>query len=228
MDAPAILTALRAIAVPEKAAQMAAYMKNRFTFLGVATPERRQIGKPYLRADKGRAVDWAFIDTCWASPYREMHYIAADYLHTKQNQLTAADIPRLQTLISRNAWWDSLDSFIRPLGDILRRCPQARAQIEAMSRADDYWLRRATITAQLLAQDATDTTLLATVINNLNKRDVFINNNLNQREFFINKAIGWALRQYSKTDAAWVRHYIAAHRDGLSALSIREASKYLD
>ena len=76
MDAPAILTALRAIAVPEKAAQMAAYMKNRFTFLGVATPERRQIGKPYLRADKGRAVDWAFIDTCWTSPYREMHYIA--------------------------------------------------------------------------------------------------------------------------------------------------------
>ena len=87
-----------------------------------------------------------------------------------------------------------------------------------MSRADDYWLRRAAITAQLLAKDATDTTLLATVINN----------NLNQREFFINKAIGWALRQYSKTDAAWVRHYIAAHRDGLSALSIREASKYLD
>ena len=218
MDAPAILTALRAIAVPEKAAQMAAYMKNRFTFLGVATPERRQIGKPYLRADKGRAVDWAFIDTCWASSYREMHYIAADYLHAKQNQLTAADIPRLQTLISRNAWWDSVDSFIRPLGDILRRCPEARGPIEAMSRADDYWLRRAAITAQLLAKDATDTTLLATVINN----------NLNQREFFINKAIGWALRQYSKTDAAWVRHYIAAHRDGLSTLSIREASKYLD
>lgn len=218
MDAPDILTALRAIAVPEKAAQMAAYMKNRFTFLGVATPERRQIGKPYLRADKGRAVDWAFIDTCWASPYREMHYIAADYLHAKQNQLTAADIPRLQTLISRNAWWDSVDSFIRPLGDILHRCPEARAPIEAMSRADDYWLRRAAITAQLLAKDATDTALLATVINN----------NLNQREFFINKAIGWALRQYSKTDAAWVRHYIAAHRDSLSVLSIREASKYLD
>ena len=218
MDAPAILTALRAIAVPEKAAQMAAYMKNRFTFLGVATPERRQIGKPYLRADKGRAVDWAFIDTCWASPYREMQYIAADYLHAKQKQLTAADIPRLQTLISRNAWWDSVDSFIRPLGDILRRCPEARVPIEAMSRADDYGLRRAAITAQLLAKDKTDTALLATVINN----------NLNQREFFINKAIGWALRQYSKTGAAWVRHYIAAHRDGLSTLSIREASKYLD
>lgn len=111
-----------------------------------------------------------------------------------------------------------MDSFIRPLGDILRRCPEARVPIEAMSRADDYWLRRAAITAQLLAKDTTDTALLATVINN----------NLNQREFFINKAIGWALRQYSKIDAAWVRHYIATHRDGLSALSIREASKYLD
>ena len=217
MDAPAILAALRAVAVPEKAAEMAAYMKNRFTFLGVATPVRRQTGKPYFRADKARAVDWAFIDTCWNSPYREMHYIATDYLRTKQAQLTAADLPRLQALIVRNAWWDSVDAFIRPLGDILCRYPQARAQIEAMSRADDYWLRRAAITAQLLAKDATDTALLATVINN----------NLNQREFFINKAIGWALRQYSKTDAAWVRHYIATHRDGLSALSRREAGKYL-
>ena len=172
MDAPAILAALRAVAVPEKAAEMAAYMKNRFTFLGVATPVRRQTGKPYFRADKARAVDWAFIDTCWNSPYREMHYIATDYLRTKQAQLTAADLPRLQALIVRNAWWDSVDAFIRPLGDILCRYPQARAQIEAMSRADDYWLRRAAITAQLLAKDATDTALLATVINN----------NLNQRE----------------------------------------------
>ena len=218
MDAPAILAALRAVADPDRAAQMAAYMKNRFTFLGIATPVRRSLGRPYLRADKGRAVDWAFIDTCRASPFREMHYIATDYLHGKQAQLTAADLPRLQALISRNAWWDSVDAFIRPLGDILRRCPEARTTLEAMSRADDYWLRRAAITAQLPAKDATDTALLATVINN----------NLNRREFFINKAIGWALRQYSKTDPAWVRHYIATHRDGMSALSRREAGKYLD
>jgi len=52
MDAPAILAALRAVAVPEKAAEMAAYMKNRFTFLGVATPVRRQTGKPYFRAGR--------------------------------------------------------------------------------------------------------------------------------------------------------------------------------
>ena len=44
-------------------------------------------------------------------------------------------------------------------------------------------------------------------------------------EFFIQKAIGWALRTYSKTDAAWVRDFIATHE--LSKLAVREGSKYL-
>ncbi len=70
---------------------------------------------------------------------------------------------------------------------------------------------------QLQRRDLTDTGLLETIIVN----------NLGQKEFFINKAIGWALREYSKTDAAWVRDFIERHRDEMAALSIREASKYL-
>ncbi|MDK6598648.1 DNA alkylation repair protein, partial [Aerococcus urinae] len=46
-------------------------------------------------------------------------------------------------------------------------------------------------------------------------------------EFFINKAIGWALRDYSKTNPGWVRDFIQTHKEGLTSLSIREGSKYL-
>lgn len=46
--------------------------------------------------------------------------------------------------------------------------------------------------------------------------------------FFINKAIGWALRDYSKTNTDWVKNFIAKYKPGLSTLSIREASKYLE
>ncbi len=112
---------------------------------------------------------------------------------------------------------DSVDGFIRPLGELLRRRPEVRPEIIQMGRAADFWLRRAAITAQLLAGAATDRELLATVLTA----------NLGSTEFFVNKAIGWALRQYSKTDADWVRRYLAEHAEGLSALSRREASKYL-
>lgn len=45
-------------------------------------------------------------------------------------------------------------------------------------------------------------------------------------EFFVNKAIGWALREYSKTDKEWIKEFI--QNNELSKLSIREGSKYLD
>ena len=48
-----------------------------------------------------------------------------------------------------------------------------------------------------------------------------------EKEFFIRKAIGWALREYSKTDAAAVTQFVAEHTDVLSGLSQREALKWL-
>lgn len=52
-------------------------------------------------------------------------------------------------------------------------------------------------------------------------------NNLNQSKFFINKAIGWILRDYSKTNPDWVRTFIEKHKNQMANLSIKEASKYL-
>ncbi|HIW32924.1 MAG TPA: DNA alkylation repair protein [Candidatus Paenibacillus intestinavium] len=56
---------------------------------------------------------------------------------------------------------------------------------------------------------------------------LIITNNLGQTEFFINKAIGWSLRDYSKTNPQWVRAFIEKYREQLAPLSIREVSKYL-
>ena len=218
MDVTDILNALKPAADPARAAPMAAYMKHRFSFLGIPTPERRRLIKPLIRAGRGQPLNWHFMEDCWANPYRELQYVATDYLRSRQSQLDERDLPRLQGFMVRKAWWDSVDAFIGPLGHLVQRYPAVRVEIIAMAQAEDFWLRRAAITCQLLAKERTDRALLATVLNH----------NLGATEFFINKAIGWALRQYSKTDAAWVRAYLAEHRDGLSRLSVREASKYLD
>jgi 3-methyladenine DNA glycosylase AlkD len=79
------------------------------------------------------------------------------------------------------------------------------------------WIRRASITAQLGAKSATDTALLAAVIEA----------NLADPEFFIRKAIGWALRDYAKADPDWVSAFVRRHGERLSPLSRREAVRNL-
>lgn len=82
---------------------------------------------------------------------------------------------------------------------------------------DDFWLRGIAIDHQLMRKEKTNTELLTQILVN----------NLGSTEFFINKAIGWALREYSKTNPSWVRNFIDVHRENMSKLSISEASKYI-
>jgi 3-methyladenine DNA glycosylase AlkD len=87
------------------------------------------------------------------------------------------------------------------------------AVVRKWSRDPDFWIRRASITSQLRAKQATDTVLLADVIEP----------NLTDQEFFIRKAIGWALREFAKTAPEWVEEFVARHGEELSPLSRREA-----
>ena len=82
---------------------------------------------------------------------------------------------------------------------------------------EDKWVRRVAIEHQLLRKDKMNIDLLAEIIEN----------NLGNNEFFINKAIGWALRDYSKTNPVWVKQFIFDHQSAMAPLSIREGSKYI-
>ena len=83
--------------------------------------------------------------------------------------------------------------------------------------SDNIWLRRVAIDHQLLRKENTNVQLLEKILLH----------NLNQTEFFINKAIGWALRDYSKTNPTWVAGFIEKNKERMADLSIKEASKYL-
>ncbi|WED22875.1 DNA alkylation repair protein [Vibrio sp. JC009] len=203
---------------PEKAKQMSAYMKNQFPFLGIQTPKRRELCKPFwAERRQEKEVDWTFVEGCWAKAEREFQYVALDYLSKKKRYLKPEHIPRLKQLALTKSWWDSIDCLDRLIGDIGLTCTEVDKLMLEWSTDENFWLRRIAIDHQLNRKDKTNTALL---------REILINN-LNQEEFFINKAIGWSLRSYSKIDPDWVRLFIAENREGLSALSIREGSKYL-
>jgi 3-methyladenine DNA glycosylase AlkD len=85
------------------------------------------------------------------------------------------------------------------------------------STDDNFWIRRVAIDHQIGRKERTNEKLLSLILVN----------NLGSKEFFINKAIGWSLREYSKTNKEWVKQFITTYRSRMSPLSIREASKYI-
>ena len=114
-------------------------------------------------------------------------------------------------------WWDTVDSLIKPIGDLGLRDARINELMLEWSTDSDFWVRRVAIEHQLLRKKKMNTDLLAQIIEN----------NLNSQEFFINKAIGWALRDYPKTNSEWARQFIAENYDRMAKLSITEGSKYL-
>lgn len=217
MEAQMLLKELQNLANADDARAMKAYMRSRFEFLGVKTPARRKAAKAFFKKHGGADIDWRFVRQAWEHPFREMQYAALDYLETRKNLLCPGDLPQLKKLAQSKSWWDTIDFLDRLAGGIIAGFPETRPVILQWSRDEDIWLRRLAIDHQLLRKDQTDQHLLEQILVN----------NLNQTEFFINKAIGWALRDYSKTNPEWVKNFIRQHHGKMAPLSIREASKYL-
>ena len=202
----------------DNAINMAAYMRNLFLFYGLPTPKRRTLYKKFLKEEKSKKIiDWDLLDKCYEDEYREFQYFVIDYLAIMQKILTFEDIPRIKKYIKTKQWWDTIDSLNRIVGNIAFVDERINDLMIEWSIDEDFWVRRIAIDHQLCRKDKTNTQLLEKILVN----------NLESSEFFINKAIGWSLRDYSKTNPEWVRNCIETYKDKRDKLSIKEASKYL-
>lgn len=210
-----IFDAFRLSANPELAKSMKAYMRGQFDYLGIQSPLRKKISRDFIKTQK--IVDWVFIFKCWEQPYREFQYLAIECLDKLKASLKPQDISNLKILITTKSWWDTVDGLDVIVGIIALNYPEVTDTITKWSTGENIWLRRTAIDHQLLRKDKTDTALLERIIID----------NLGTSEFFINKAIGWSLREYSKTNPDWVRTFITKHKAKMSQLSVREGSKHL-
>ncbi|MFT3983647.1 MAG: DNA alkylation repair protein [Lachnospiraceae bacterium] len=201
----------------EQASKMSAYMQNRFSFLGIPKPTLKQHIKPYLQQSRKLQFDWKFVFLCWDNPYREAQYIAIEYIRFHEKKLLDTDINKIQDLITKKSWWETVDNLDSVVGTIVLKYPYLKEEMRQWSQSENIWLRRASIDFQQKYKEKTDTTLLEEIICN----------NVGTDEFFINKAIGWSLRDYSKINPEWVRDFLERYKDKLSSLSLREASKFL-
>jgi len=202
----------------ENAISMAKYMRNLFSFYGIPTPKRKAVYKDFLKEEKKlEKIDWELLDQCYQDLHREFQYFVCDYLLAMNKYLTFEDIPKLKQYITKKEWWDTIDCFDSVIGEIGLRDNRVEKLMLEWSKDKDLWLRRIAIDHQLNRKEKTNKELLEQIIVN----------NFGSEEFFINKAIGWSLREYSKTNPTWVKEFLDKYKDKLNKLSIREASKYI-
>ena len=213
-----LLVELEAAKDSQKAGSMEAYMRHQFSFPGIAAPERNALYKKYFpKAKKTKIIDWNFVDTCWRKEPREYQYVAANYLKAMQSYLKETDLSKIERLVVTKSWCDTVDILDRVVGSLVYGKPELEERILQWSLSDNIWLRRVAINHQLLRKEKTNVQLMEKILLH----------NLNQTEFFINKAIGWSLRDYSKTNPDWVACFIEKNKERMAELSIKEASKYL-
>ena len=207
-----------AAADPEQAVAQSAYLRNRFTHLGIPTPQRRALSREALEGlplpEEADCI--AVAQRCWELPEREYHYFAVDYLRGHVDRCSAELLPVLRQLIVTHSWWDTVDHLAtNVVGPLVAADPALVKAMDKWIRDENLWLNRAALIHQLGYGEATDPERLFSYCS-IQARD---------EDFFIRKAIGWALRQYAKTDPLAVHAYIDRERGRLSPLSVSEARK---
>lgn len=200
---------------------MSAYMRGQFPFFGIPTPIRRKAMGALIRMSQSAADLLENAQSLWSMPERECQYVAIDLLNRQHGVLRGGDVGALLDLVQAKSWWDTVDGLSGIVGDILLAARKDDAGVsqcmdEALRHAN-FWVRRVAMLHQLGWRQATDRQRLFGYALAL----------AGEQEFFIRKAIGWALRDFARTDPQAVADFLNGPGKQLSSLSRREAGKHL-
>ena len=216
-----LIQQLAVVSIPKDAAQMQAYMKDKFVFFGVKAPVRKEILKNLVKEYKPQLDRPTLIQICkdcYVEPQRELHYCGMELItRFLKKKFHKEDIDFITELITTHSWWDTVDMICKHhLGGYLTLYPEETATvIQAYSDSGELWLQRSAILFQLEYKETTDEKLLFSLCKK----------HKDTKEFFMNKAIGWALREYSKTNPKAVIDFVS--KNELAPLSKKEALRLI-
>ncbi len=193
----------------------AAYMKNQFQFFGIYTNQRRVMSNSIFKQFGifSESELNTLVKKLFQEPEREFQYVAIELIAYHKKYWTKKIIELTEYCLLQKSWWDSVDHIASLiLGPYFKKFPEQIITItNAWNNHENFWLQRSSIMFQKAYKLDTDTKLLSKYI--LNVRD--------NKEFFVQKAIGWALREFGKTNPTWVIDFVHEHQ--LTGLSAREA-----
>lgn len=205
---------------PVNAVKQKAYMRGQFEYYGLTTAERREAQKPFLVKAYLPSITERneLVYQLWELPQREFQMFGQELVHKYIKRIKKKDMALFEHMVVTKSWWDTVDFIAYKLmGAYFKSFPKDRKHyVEKWLKSNNIWLQRSALLFQLKYKTELDTELLKYSIESL----------LGSKEFFINKAIGWVLREYSRTNPEWVKEFVDSTE--LSALSKKEALRLMD
>ncbi len=195
-----------------------AYMRYKFSFFGVNQTKRRALQKILFKTYPIKTIEELthIVQALWQLQTREYLYTAFDILQHNRKLWTPEIIHLFEYCITTASWWDTVDNLAANcIGPLCTQFPALKEVMNSWILSENVWFRRTALLFQLRYKIKTDAELLFT----------YCIKTMHEKDFFIRKAIGWTLREFSKTDPKAVHAFVTTHQDTLSPLSIREALK---
>ena len=206
---------------PEDAAAMQAYMKSEIPFYGIRSSDRKKMISEAFKSFPIKSYrEFTIVaEQLWNGSFREEKYAAIAILKRYRKFHSMELLSLLTMMIKTGAWWDFVDEISAHLvGALLQKYPAQMKKILCEWIDDEnIWIRRSAILAQLRFKQNTDAEMLFG----------FCTKCLEEKDFWIRKAIGWALREYSKSNRQAVSNFVDENKSVMSGLTLKEASKYL-
>jgi 3-methyladenine DNA glycosylase AlkD len=204
---------------PVRALSQKKYMRNQFAFFGLKHKPRQDICKAFLKQAGLPAYSdlEPYLHYLWELPQRDFQHFAMELATKLFKQMDKGFIHLIEFMLTHKSWWDTVDYIAAwHAGKYFQNYPEEILPItEKWMVSGNFWLQRSALLFQLKYKKNTDFDLLTSYI--LRLKD--------EKEFFIRKAIGWTLREYSKTNADKVKVFVA--KTDISNLSKTEALKWL-
>lgn len=214
---------LRAVATPERAEHEKAYLRSDLDFLGASVPEVRTAARDVHRQLPGLTHDdlLALVDACWGMGIHELRMLAVELLVLSPELLSPDDADRIADLCRQARTWALVDPLaVQVAGQLVQHHAEAMdAVVRRWATDDDLWVRRASLLAHLgqVRRGAGDFARFGELADGM----------LEEREFFIRKAIGWVLREAGRARPDLVVAWLEPRVRRAAALTVREAVKYL-
>jgi 3-methyladenine DNA glycosylase AlkD len=212
-----LLEVLRPLGSPDRAASERAYLKHDLVHLGVGVPALRRAVKAWLPKDLDLR---SFAEACWATDVHELRSAAVIGLVARRRRLGVDDLAWLIPIVRKSTTWAHTDELaVHVIGPVVAAAPDEAAILRRWASDPAMWVRRTAILAPLLriragTADLTGFDAIAVPL-------------LPERDFFVRKAIGWVLREACRHHPEQVAAFVAAHRDRMSGVTLREAVRKL-
>lgn len=199
------------------------YLKSPFKFFGTSVPFTDRLAKEFRKANRDTERQYVLDLTqrLWASEYHDEKRLGLRILQYYPEYLDFSVMPMLEEMLMASTGWDCVDDIsIHLVGTVLEKDPKTYRYLKKWSTSDNFWMRRASLISQILLfrYGRGDKALFFRIAGKM----------ISEKEFFIRKAIGWTLREMSKTDPESVISFLLKVKNKASGLTLREGSKLLN